>query len=150
MARVLKFLLLPGRERLLLVQAAFLLVVIRIGLSLVPFRTLRRLLARLARADKNSKAPRQSDIDRVIWALKAAGRTFPPAGTCLTEALAGYVLLGRRGYSTDLRIGVTRDAGGRFLAHAWLEKGDLIVIGQIGAEHERYMPFPAIRGLGPF
>ena len=150
MARIRKFLLLPGRERLLLVQATFLLVVIRVGLSLVPFRMLRRLLVRLARADKTSKAPRQSDIDRVIWALKAAGRTFPLAGTCLTEALAGYALLGRKGYSTDLRIGVTRDAEGRFLAHAWLEKGDLIVIGQIGAEHERYIPFPAIRGLGPF
>ena len=75
MARIRKFLLLPGRERLLLVQATFLLVVIRLGLSLVLFRTLRRLLVRFARADKTSKAPRQSDIDRVIWALKAAGRT---------------------------------------------------------------------------
>ena len=149
MARISKFLLLPGKERLLLLQATFLLVVIRIGLSLVPFRTLRRLLARLARADKNL-TPQQSDIDRVIWALKAAGRTFRPAGTCLTEALAGYVLLGRRGYSTDLRIGVTRDARGTFLAHAWLERGDLIVIGQIGVELERYVPLPAIRGLGPF
>ena len=150
MGRVIKFLLLSGTEKLLLVQAAFLLVVVRIGLSLVPFRTWRSLLARLARAEKRAKAPQQSDVDRVIWALMAAGRAFPPAGTCLTEALAGYVLLGRRGYSTDLRIGVTRDAGGRFLAHAWLEKGGLIVIGQLGAEHERYIPFPAIRGLGPF
>ena len=150
MGRATKFLLLSGREKVLLIQAAFLLVVIRIGLSLVPFRTWRRFLARLARTDKKSKAPQQSDIDQVIWALKAAGRIFPPAGTCLTEALAGYVLLGRRGYSTDLRIGVTRDAGGRFLAHAWLEKGDLIVIGQLDGEHERYIPFPAIRGLGPF
>ena len=41
----------------------------------------------------------------IAWAVKAASRRLPVAQTCLTEALAADVMLRRRGYDPDLRLG---------------------------------------------
>jgi hypothetical protein len=121
---------------------------VRAGMRLVSFETLRRYLSRLARGRSVRETPAdQAEIDTIVWSLQTAGRTLPPAGRCLIEALAGHVLLGRKGLATDLRIGVARDADGAFKAHAWLERGGNIVLGELGAELEQYTPFPALRGL---
>jgi Transglutaminase-like superfamily len=122
---------------------------VRIALTLLPFRTLRRLLTRQAHLGSAKQVPTKSEIDNIVWALGAAGRKFPAIGTCLSQALAGYAWLGSKGYSTDLRIGVNHDSGGKFTAHAWLQRGEIVVMGYIGREHERYTPFPAMRGLEP-
>jgi Transglutaminase-like superfamily len=146
---LLKFIQFPASRKLLLVQATLMLAGVRIALSLLPFRTLRRLLTRLAHVGSEKQVPIKSEIDNFVWALGAAGRTFPTIGTCLTQALAGYAWLASRGYSTDLRIGVNHDSDGKFSAHAWLQRGEIVVMGYIGREHERYTPFPAMRGLEP-
>jgi Transglutaminase-like superfamily len=146
MRRVRRFLLLPGREKLLLLQAALLLSTTRTALALLPFQTVRRSLSRLARP-KHTLPPQQSDVNRIVWATEAAVRRLPWIGTCLTQALTAHVLLGRIGYDTNLRIGVTRDDAGEFVAHAWLEKDDEVVIGELGEELQRYTPFPTLRGL---
>lgn len=49
MKRLRKFLSLTGGERLLLIKAAILLTVIRVGLKLLPFQQLRGLLAKISR-----------------------------------------------------------------------------------------------------
>jgi transglutaminase superfamily protein len=146
MRRVRRFLLLSGQEKLLLFQAALLLSTTRAALALLPFQTVRRSLSRLARP-KSKQPSQQSDIDRIVWATQAAVRRLPGIGTCLTQALTAYVLLGRIGYDTNLRIGVTRDDAGEFVAHAWLEKDDEVVIGELGEELQRYIPFPTLKGL---
>ena len=51
---------------------------------------------------------------------------------------------------TVARIGVNHESGGKFSAHAWLQRGDAVVMGYIGREHGRYTPFPGMRGLEPF
>lgn len=146
MARLSKFLRLPMREKVLLVEATILLASIRMGLRVLPFETLRRLLGRLARS--RSTGPRSDAIPgRTLWAIEAAGRQFPRIGTCLTQALASHVLLGRQGCISNLRIGVTRDANGVFIAHAWLEKDGVVLIGESG--HRGYSPMPALNGLDP-
>jgi len=150
MRRVGKFIQLSGSRKLLLFKATLVLACVRVGLSLLAFGTLRRLLSRLAHFGDNKHIPPQSQIDDIIWALGAAGRAFPTIGTCLSQALAGHAWLGSKGYSTDLRIGVNHDAGAKFTAHAWLQRGDAVVMGYIGREHERYTPLPGMRGLEPF
>jgi Transglutaminase-like superfamily len=44
-----------------------------------------------------------------------------------------------------LRIGVKRDAAGKFVAHAWLEKDGRTLIG--GGAHKSYCPMPPLSGL---
>ena len=143
-----RFVRLPWRKQKALLSAGVMISTVRAGLVMLSFETLRRHLARLARVRQRASVE-QSEIDTIVWSLQTAGRTLPPAGRCLIEALAGHVLLGRAGVATDLRIGVAKDAGGAFIAHAWLEKDDRVVLGELGPDLQRYTPFPALRGLEP-
>lgn len=146
MGRWSRFLRLAPGDQLLIVEAAILMGAIRAGLRLLPFERLRRLLARLARTTR-PRPPGSSQADRVLRAVAVVGRQWPVIGTCLTQALAGQVLLARHGHPVDLRIGVTRDRAGGFVAHAWLERDGVVLIG--GPEHIRYTPMPALNGLEP-
>ena len=148
MTWVLKFLRLSWADQFLLVQAVFLLMAIRLGLVLLPFQTLRRLLAKAAHG-RSSTAPRAaSEPPGVIWAVGVAGRHFPSIGTCLMQAFAAHVLLGRRHYPTQLRIGVTRNEKGKFLGHAWLESEGTVIIGGDALKEQYYTPLLAMDQLG--
>jgi hypothetical protein len=149
MDRLSRFLRLSRSDRTLVLQAALLLTAIRLGLSMMPFARLRSGLARLATSRRAASCLPASGDDgaRIVWAVEAVGRRLPPIGTCLTQALAAHVLLARRGHRSNLRIGVTRDAGGKFVAHAWLEKDGAVLIG--GGWSSHYTPMPALNGLEP-
>ena len=149
MGHLSKFVSLSTRERTLLVQATILLAVARIGLRTLPFATLRNILSKLSTIGTHSGG-RMSDNrvgKQVVWAVDTVGRHLPLIGTCLTQALAAHVLLSRSGLQSDLRIGVTRDPNGKFVAHAWLEKQGAILIG--GDCSKDYTPMPALNGLKP-
>jgi hypothetical protein len=145
--RPLKFLRLPSAERWLLVRAAVLLVVIRLGLGLLPFHTFRRLLAKLATASAGVQKTDPSFEERVGRAVGVASRHSLGTGTCLSQALAAQVLLTRRGHPALLRIGVLRGQEGQLVAHAWLEGRNRVVVG--GSELERYTPLVALEGGEP-
>jgi|RhiMetdeSRZDD1v2_1073273.scaffolds.fasta_scaffold344158_2 hypothetical protein len=146
MRRARKFLFLSFNEKLLLFKATVLVFTSRVALALLPFQIVRRFLSRVARAS-HTRQYQQSDVDKIVWATAAAVRRLPGFGTCLTQAMTAYVLLARIGFETDLRIGVTRNDEGKFVAHAWLQKGDRILIGELGEDLDRYTPFPALKGL---
>lgn len=74
------------------------------------------------------------DIERVVWAGRAAARRTPFA-TCLSSALALQRLLARNGHASELQIGVAGQAGA-FAAHAWLERDGRILIGE--EDRDRY------------
>jgi hypothetical protein len=129
---------LPPAERWLLAEAALLAVMIRIGLWLLPFRALLRLVDRLAQLCTRHPSTHFSP-DRNGWAI-AAVCTYIPAASCLTQALSAKLLLARHGHVARLRIGVAKDAQGQLAAHAWTEAGGQIVVG--GAIRERYTALP--------
>ena len=116
-------------DKYLLIQVALLVGVTRLGLWLLPFKTVQRLLA------GSSKKPVRRHIDptiypeRVAWAVRAVGRRLLGEKPCLPQALVVHWLLKRNGYTPALHIGVTRDAQGQFLAHAWVEHQADIIMG---------------------
>ena len=116
MTRLLKLWRLTPTERRFLLGAALLVGGVRVGLSLLPFGTLQRILALLACGHARDPMP----AERIAWAVAAAGRGIPRA-TCLVQALAAQVLLARHGHVAQLRIGVARATEG-IAAHAWLER----------------------------
>jgi hypothetical protein len=63
------------------------------------------------------------------------------ASTCLEKSLALWWLLGRQGIACEVRIGA-RKQGGKFEAHAWLER-DGIAINEPQQEHRHYAAFDA-------
>ncbi len=120
MKRLRKLLILTSSERRLLVSAVFLLGAIELGLWLLPFQTLRRLLQRMAKGNTEVQEVDSATVSRVAWAVTVVSRYIPGA-RCLAQALATQVLLAKSGYLTDLRIGVARGKGGQLRAHAWVE-----------------------------
>jgi hypothetical protein len=125
--------------------AALLLGVTRLGLWLLPFRRLLRLRAFMSHKVVVGPALDHATIDRVAWAVEVAGRHMPTT-TCLSQALVTQMLLGRLGYPSSLCIGVARDAVGQFEAHAWIECGGKIVMGD-WEDLSRYTVLPPLEDL---
>lgn len=139
-----RFLRLPAGERWLFLKASLLLWVVKLGLIVLPFESLRRYLDKLVRLPSGFSVSGQRSADRVVWAVELAGRLMPPASTCLTQALSAQVLLLRRGYPALVHIGTVRGEGGEFEAHAWVESGGEVVLG--GHELERYTTLTVLGG----
>jgi hypothetical protein len=152
MGTVAKFVRLDRRERALVIAAARTLAFTWIGLRTAGFNALKRRASRVAARDLRAHAwcgppPRRSvsppTVERIAWAVRAASRFIPGASNCLVRALATQTLLGRFGHRSDLRIGVRKPADGAFAAHAWLESGGAVVIGEFELGH--YVPLaPAV------
>jgi|SRR5215217_5151646 len=146
MRRLRKFLRLPATKRRLLLEAALLLGGTKLGLRLFPFQTLLRFLEKLAKASAGLPEIDQSSAKRIVWAVELAGQYLPWVRTCLTQALAAQFLLVRQGHPALVHIGVVREEGEGFLAHAWVESEGEVVIGGRGHELDRYVPLIALQG----
>ena len=135
-----KFCRLDGADRRLLLEAAVTVLGVRLALWALPLGRLRRLANRHGSAA--TKRGGQVDPERLAWAVAAAARRVP-AASCLTQALALHLLCQRSGVATQLQIGVTRDPGGVFRAHAWVERNGKVLIGnfwELGA----FAPLPSV------
>ncbi len=133
---------LSSADRRLLAQALLAVTTARWGLLALPLGAVRQLVRTLVRSGRQTPDNRRRPLSRIVWAVTAAGRRTPLGTTCLASALAGQALLDRHGYSTKLRIGVKRDGGGAFAAHAWLEHEGRIVLGGDTETIETYTAMP--------
>ena len=113
----------------MLVQVALMLGGVRIALSLLSFKTVRRFLTWSSRKRVSSPPDKVAYYRRVIWTVNGVGRWMLGDKPCLPQALVGQWLLRRRGYAAVLHIGVAKDKEGQLLAHAWVESEGAIIIG---------------------
>lgn len=122
---------------------------VRLGLSTLGYRRLRRWLP--AVRDQASSLPagpgRTRAIARVGWAVTLSSR-FVPGATCLTQALAGQVLLALAGIASTIRIGARTEPGGGFAAHAWLLAGPVVVLGGASEDVRRFVPLTDLSADG--
>ncbi len=142
MKRLINFIRLPAAEKALLLKVMPLLVGIRCGLSILPLQKLHRFI--LHRGRENHR-PVSSDLtypDQIAQAIERASVYVLGENTCLTQALAGLLLLRRRGYPAVLRMGVMKREDGALQAHAWLVNEGKVVIGGKAIELERYTQLP--------
>jgi hypothetical protein len=145
MKRLRKFFRLPATERRLLIQAALLLGIVRLGLVLLPFLTLQNILTHIARLPRLPKANRVSP-DQLAWAISMASQHIVGAKTCLIQALAAQTLLARYGYPAHLRLGVAKGDNGQLQAHAWVESNGKVVIGDLDEELAHYARLSTLDG----
>jgi hypothetical protein len=125
-------------------SALLLLISIRIGLWLFPFRWLQGLALRASNRAKRHNPIRPARVQTIpdlIQVIRKVARRVP-AATCLTQALTAQILLARTGHPSTLRIGVLRAATGRINAHAWLEIEGKIVIGGDAPGMAEFKPLP--------
>lgn len=112
-----RFRTLSPDERWLLAQLACAVPVIEIGLRVMGFKRMDRLLTWAV--PQSPPEPRRL-VRRTERLAHLAARRWPWTGRCLARALALRLVLRRRGVVTDLRIGV-RWREHRFESHAWIE-----------------------------
>ncbi|MBB6427178.1 hypothetical protein HDC35_002922 [Sphingopyxis sp. JAI128] len=75
----------------------------------------------------NQPVPTSALALRVATSIRTASALVPNP-TCLVQALAAKILLGLRGYGSQIKVGV-RLNGNSFGAHAWLISDGKIVLG---------------------
>ncbi len=146
MERSRKFLRLSRSDRQLLLGTFFLLGLVRLGLWLLPFQTLRQILARISQANpvgEHKYCP--PTTDKIVWAVNLSSRYMPGGAKCLARALTTQVLMGRHGYSPQLLIGVAKGDGGQLEAHAWVESQGQVVIGHL-RDLSRFTPLAVWQG----
>lgn len=147
MKRILKFLRLPSTDRRLLIKSAFLLGVIRLGLSLLPLKTLLGLVRGVKHERTGVSSADNISSDRIAWAVIVASR-YVPFATCLTRAMVVQMLFAQEGYPAHLRIGVAKSEEDRLEAHAWVESQGRIVIGGL-KDLSRFNLLPPLEGKRP-
>ena len=135
MGPVRKFANLTSDDRNLFARAIGLLWLVRLGLWLLPYERLCRLLFRTGTSIP--KAFDNVSVSQIVRSVKAMSR-YVPAATCLTKALVTVMLLRRAGQDASVRIGVARSQFGAIEAHAWVESNGQVVIGGSHADISRY------------
>jgi hypothetical protein len=129
-----RFLTLAADERRLLVKASFLLAMIRLGLGLVPFTTLRRMAVGRTRSGGRSANGDRLRADQIVWAVTVISDRVPGWTTCLSRALTVHAMLARSGHPSRLHVGVVRGRHRELEGHAWVEREGRILIGGSASE----------------
>lgn len=129
---------LSWRQRSLLLEAAFWLVMAKFALALVRFPLIARYIGRLhAPADRWDNSSNDRTVAREIsWAIDRSARLLPVRLVCLPRALAAWQMLHVRGISSRVHCGVSRDQKrATLITHAWLDVCGVEVTGYPEAHH---------------
>lgn len=125
-------------NRMTVLEALPLLVAARVALRLVPFRRLMALVSRPVRRAELQGADRLRARQAVRRGVFAARRYLPFSTTCLHRAIAVHWMLRRRGVGTTLYYGVNRGEGEKLGAHAWVQDGEVGVVGLGATRKQRF------------
>lgn len=143
MEKLRKLVGLKGADRHLLLRTFLLLSSIRLGLWLLSFQTLQKLLARVSQPATSTVKLEPRSIGNIIWAVNLSSRYMPGQVKCLARALTTQVLMKQSDYTAELRIGVAKGESGKLEAHAWIEHQGRVVIGYL-QDLSRYTPMPSL------
>ena len=113
----------------------------------IPFRRTVRFLGATGAVGLNhaSLAPRAERRARgIAAAVHRISCRLPFSCSCLVKAVAGRLLMGRRGIPCSIRFGVAIN-GGRFSAHAWLLAGGKTLLG--GDVERHFDPIAQIESI---
>ena len=121
----------------------FLLGAIRLGLLLLEFRILLKIVNKLS----TIKLPLpNAGLRQIIWGVNVATRYMPGGAKCLARALTTQILMSRSGFSPELCIGVAKAESGELEAHAWIKYQEYVVIGHL-PDLPRYIQLPSLEGI---
>ena len=137
--RLQRFRALDREARSIFVRAMLVLPVVAQSLRWRGFAATQESLRRRKSPAKKSSDPSNQDLELTVRMVKAAVSHSFGHPSCLEESLTLWWLLARRGITSDVRIGVRKQAE-EFEAHAWVER-DGIALNEPTAKHEHYAAF---------
>ena len=128
---------LPRARKKLLVETVVLLSLARLAVLLLPFRWVAPLLGEEGAQTPTVGNPAHvASILAVRKALRKVPKRVPWTSKCLDQAIAGKIMLARRGIPSTVYFGVKSGDKGQIDAHAWLRSGPFYVSG--GATRNRF------------
>lgn len=136
--KIIRFVRMDSDQRNLILEAAFCLAVARLWLLVLPFGAVARRLGRLVEPASELSPPGPSEKGAeasLAWfvgqAIQRTARNVPFRAVCLQQAIAGKMMLRRRGIDSVLHFGVApaSSSGTKIEAHAWLNAGSTRVTG---------------------
>ena len=134
-----KFVSLPFKEKKLLIEAFFMLGLMRLAILGVSFKWLTRSLIPVEDWGVPVKLPiEQRRMALTIGkAIVRAARYTPWESACLAQSLAAQRMLKRRGIPGVFYLGVMKGEteDGKLNAHAWTQCGGEIITGKGGHEN---------------
>lgn len=102
---------------------------------LFPFSRVALLLGeKLKETPSNVQVSKELQLKRICHAIEIVSRHTFFESKCLVRAITGMKMLERRGISSTLYLGTTRNESGDMIAHAWLRSGSFFVTGKEGME----------------
>ncbi len=141
-------------ERVLLLEAASMLLAARVALRLFPAGAILRWVrssgleigSHLRPADVAMHG-NATAVERVCSAVLAASRHAPLRFVCFPQALAAHTMLRYRHIDSEVIYGVRRSAEGKLRAHTWLRVGERTVLG--GETEPLFAPLDPWRSRQP-
>lgn len=132
-----RFLRLPGGRKLMVSEALLALMVARLAIAALPFRRIAAWVGTAGAESCGTAPPEQVETAKMVgWAVERLGRKVPWDARCLTQAVAAWAMLKRRGLDGTISFGAAKSESGELKAHAWLRFGPCVVTG--GAGHEDF------------
>lgn len=131
LAKIKRFFHLDRDERILFMQAYFILGYTSLMVSIIP---LRRFLKRIGMQGKESTVTISSETLTELFlvekAIKRAIKYLPWRSKCFSRAITAKLLLKRKGIPSTLYLGVAKEDSKKMTAHAWVRCGTIIVSGK--------------------
>jgi hypothetical protein len=120
------------RTRILLLytEAFFEQLAAGVVLKIIPFRKIISLY-RNCNYEGMKKGKRGSSIasvQEIKEAVSLSSRISPWRNKCFTSSLAARRMLSRRGYLSELSLGMDKDSFGAASAHAWIKSNDTEIV----------------------
>lgn len=130
-----KFFKLPFKEKTMLVEAFYWLVVTRFVILLFPFRKIAPMLGKhMKETEKEFQSQSTEILLQINRSIRRTSRYCPWESNCLVQSITGKMMLKRRKIPSTLYLGIARDGEKEsgLKAHAWLRSGKHILTGNKG------------------
>lgn len=137
MKRIRQFFNLSRFRRFLLAEAALFLGLSRFSVLVFPFRWLVPLLGQhMAETAVFYDIENNEIVTAIAQTIHVMSRHLPWTCNCFAQALAGKMMLRRRGIDSTIYFGLAtgNNSNPRLCAHAWLRHGDVVLTGLQGVE----------------
>jgi hypothetical protein len=123
MGRLLKFWSLPGREKCCFCEAGVLLLLSNLSIKTIPFRQIYRFLHANWNTPTRVVLDSAENVKLVTLSLSRAMNLLRWKNQCLSQSIAAFVMLRRRGIPAVMFVGVKSVEDSSLLAHAWVHTG---------------------------
>jgi hypothetical protein len=118
-------------------EALMALMVVRLAIAMFPFRRIAAWVGTAGAESCGTAPPEQVELAQLVgWAVERMSGRVPWDARCLTQAVAAWAMLKRRGLDGTISFGAAKSESGELMAHAWLRFGPCVVTG--GAGHEEF------------